>query len=163
VIACVILEVFVKDLVARAHDDRRTQLHGPPSGFLLPMPGSEGTEAGGDLTGTDQACDTDGAGPYDLGCGAFLVEKDGERNLLVLDESLRISPTSGADGRYFRPGGEDLSVPVSDLTGPLTACQSAEVSKEQNHLRLIAPKITEPLLGPVGIDQNFVCECSCIE
>ncbi len=155
-VAGVVLEVLVQDLIARPHHDGRTELHGPASRLALPVPRGEGPEARRELAGTDQCCDADGSRAHNLGSGAFLVEEDGEWNVLFLDEGLRIPAASGAYGGHLRPGGEYLFVSVADLTGPLTARQSTEMTKEQNHLGLIAPEIAQPLLGTVGIDQDLV-------
>ena len=158
-VACVVLEILVEDLISWPNHDGGTELHRPASGLALPMPRGEGPETGGELARTDEGRHTDGARTHDLGSDAVLVEQHRERNPLVLDEGLRIPAPPGADSRDLRPGCENIFVPVSDLTGPLTARQSTEVPEEQDHLGLIAPEITQPLFGPVWVDQHVVCEC----
>lgn len=58
---------------------------------------------------------------------------------------------------------ENLLVPITDLTGPLATCQSAEVAEKENHLWLFRPTITETVSGLIGINENLVGEGGNIE
>ena len=70
-------------------------------------------------------------GPDDSGGRAVLVEQHRERDGLVLDERLGVPASTRTDGSDRSSGGEDLLVPIADLTGPLATRQSAEVAKEE--------------------------------
>jgi hypothetical protein len=56
-----------------------------------------------------------------------------------------VSAPAGADGCHPCPGCDKFLVSVSDLTGPLAARQSAEVSQEQEDVRIGGPQIPEPM------------------
>ena len=64
----------------------------------------------------------------DLRSFAVLVEEDGEGNVLVFDERLRVPLPSRTDGSDADAGIEELVVSLTDLTGPFPARQSAKVA-----------------------------------
>lgn len=47
---------------------------------------------------------------------------------------------------------------VADLTGPLAARQSTEVSKEENHTRVLLPSISQMLGAAVRVDEWMTAE-----
>lgn len=162
-VACELLEVLVEDLIARAHHDGRSQLGRSTAGLPLAMTTGKGTEAGGELARLQQSRRSDRCGADDVGGGSVLIQQDGKRNVLVLDEGLGVAFAACADGGDAGSGGEDLVVSVADLTGPLAAGQSAEVAKEENDLGLLGPQVAEPVFSLVGIDEDLVGELGGIE
>ena len=89
--------------------------------------------------------------------------RHGEWHVLVLDERHCVALAAGADGRDLGTGCEKFVVSVADLTGPLTAGQSTKVPKEQKHLGMVLPQVTEALWRAIRIDEHFVCELCCVE
>jgi hypothetical protein len=83
--------------------------------------------------------------------------------LLVLDEGLGVVLAAGADRSDLSPGGEDILVSIANLTGPLTAGQSSKVAQEKQDLRLLHPEVTEPLFGPVRIDEDLIGKLAGVE
>ena len=162
-VACVLLEVLVEDLVAGSHHDGRPQLGRSAAGLALAMTARERPEAGRELARLQQRGRSYGGGPDDVGGGAVLIQQDGERDSLVLDEGLGVPLATGADRRDTCTRGQDLFVSVADLTGPLAARQSAEVAEEEDDLGLFGPQVTEPVLTLIGVDQDLVGELGGIE
>ncbi len=163
VVPCVLLTVLVQDLVSRPHHDGRSELHRPAARLLLAVAAGERTDPGRERTRIEERARPERSGSDDLGGVAVLVEEDGEWNTLVLDERRGVSLPAGPDGGDEGTCGEDLLVSIADLTGPLTAGQSAEVAQEQQDVGLLEPEVAEPVLGAVGIDENLVGELCSIE
>jgi hypothetical protein len=99
----------------------------------------------------------------DLSGAAVLIEEHRIRDLFILDERFGVLPAAGSDCGDRGTGGDDLVVSVADLTGPFTAGQSPEVSKEEQNLRLFRPEVTESLLGALGIDEDQVGQLCRVE
>jgi hypothetical protein len=127
------------------------------------MPGCEGLRSRNELCRSHQGRDAEFPCPDDPGSRPVAIEEYRKRNALVLDECLRVPLAARADRRDRGSRGEDLVIPVADLTGPLTTGQSAEVAQEQQHLRAILPQITESVFSAVGIEQDDVGEFCSIE
>jgi len=162
-VAGVVLTVLVQDVVARAHHDGGSELERSAPCVVLSMPAGERPEPGGELPRAEQRCRTERPGSDDLGGRPVLVEQDRERDPLVLDERLCVASTAGADGGDAGTRGGDLVVSISDLTGPLTARQSAEVAQEEQDLGTVAPEVAKAMLSSAGIDEHDIGKLGCVE
>jgi hypothetical protein len=89
----------------------------------------------------------------DLSSLAVLVEQDREGYVLVFDEGGGVSSAAGAEGCDSCPGFQDLSIPLTDLTGPFPARQSAKVAQKEEHVTFIRPQVAEAVGRAVGIGQ----------
>ena len=153
-VACKVLVVGVAKLVAGSDDQRRAELERAPAGIALAVAGDGRSNSGDDLAGREQLESRRRLGAGDLGGGPVLIEKDREGNSLGFDEGLGISFASGADRSDFRPGGPYLVVSIADLTGPLTAGQSAKVAEEEDHLWLVCPQVAQPHRILIRVDHH---------
>jgi hypothetical protein len=97
-------------------------------------------------------------GTDNVGRGAILVEKDGERNPLNFDEGLGVALAARPDGRHPHPGLDELVVSIADLTGPLAAGDSAKVAQEEDHFGPRRPQVAEPDFDPIGVNHDVVGE-----
>ncbi len=158
-----LLEVLVEELIAGADDQRRTELLPPAARISLPVATCSCSKAGGDLGGLHQVEGAEVVRPDDLGGGTVFVQQHVEGHLFVLDERLGVAFAAGADGDHARPLCDDLVVSVADLTGPLTASQSAEMPEKQQDLRVMAPAVPESRFVGVGIDEDLISECGNVE
>jgi hypothetical protein len=158
-----VLVVLVKQEVAGGDDETRPKLLGSPPVLVLDVAGEKGPCPCPDLGGREQGHRLDRLRPYDLGRGSVFVEKDREWHLFILDEGLGVPLAAGADGDDPGSGYQNLFVSVADLTGPLAACDSAEMAKKQDQVGLVSPHIAEPARIPFGIDQCFCCQSINIE
>ena len=64
--------------------------------------------------------------------GAVVVEEDDERDLLVVDEGLRVPRVTGSDGHHIGAAGLDLVQVVAQLRGVHAAVDSTEVTDEED-------------------------------
>lgn len=60
-----------------------------------------------------------------------MVEKNGEREFFILDECLGVPSTARAHRDYWDCGVDEVLGSVANLTGPLAASQSAEMTQEE--------------------------------
>lgn len=162
-ITCKVLSVFVHDVVTWAYDDRCTQLHRPGTTLGLAMAAGKRPNACADCGRAYEGAEAKLVGLDDLGCGAVRVEQHRERHVLVFDEGRCIATSSRADRRDSGARRKQLFVSVADLTGPFTARESPEVAKEEQHMGLVCPQVTQPLLCVVGSDKHLVAQEACVE
>jgi hypothetical protein len=127
------------------------------------MPAPQRADRGTDGGGSHERPDAERIRGNDLGGRAVFVEQHGEGHVLVFDEGDGVPPPSGADGGHPGPGSGDLVVSIADLTGPLAAGESAEVTQEEEGVGLLGPQIAEAVLGPLRIDENLLGETDGIE
>ena len=157
-VSCVRFLVQIQDVVTGSHDDARTELRRPPTQRVLSVASSECPCALQQGVGSKNRDHPETVHLNDV-CGkAILIEKDIEWHGLILHERLRILAVAGADRRHADTGRDELVVSIADLTGPLAAGQSAEVSKEEDHMRVLHPQVTQPVGGSLNIGENHLCE-----
>ena len=159
----VVLEVGVQQLVSGGDHQRCAQLGGTPPGLVLDVPGHERTGARLPLLWIEQRGGTERLRPDDVGGRAVFVEEDLEWNPLILDEGLGVALPAGTYGNDVCSRGEDLFVTISDLTGPLAAGQSTEVSEKQHHHSAFGPAVAESVFVSVRVDQGVTGEACDIE
>ena len=152
-IPCVRLLVHIEDFVPWADDERCTKLHRTVPGLVLPMAPEQRLSAGQKCVGTDERCRFEPVHLDDPCCFTVFVNENLEGNVLVFDERLRVPLPSGADGGDARAGLKDLFVPLTDLTGPFPARQSAKVAEEEENMSLIDPQVTEAVQRAFRIGQ----------
>lgn len=157
-VAGVVLEVGVVQLVARTDHQRGAQLQGPAPRSMLDVATRERPEPGRPLPGLDQGRWAERVRAGDPRCDAVLVEEDLEGDVLVLDERLRIALATRSDRGDIGAGVEDLLIPLADLTGPLSTGQSAEVAEEEHDPWRVRPPRSEALRPAVRVDELDICE-----
>lgn len=162
-IAGEVLSMLVEDLVAWSHHDRGPELGRAPPGPVLAVPAEQRADRGTHGRGARQGSDPERVGGDDLCRHTVLVEQDGERNALVIDECGGVALSSGTDRSEPCPDGENLVVSIADLTGPLATRQSAEVAQEQQNVRPVRPEIPEPMRRALWGSEDLVGEESGIE
>lgn len=128
-------------------------MEGPPSGVALSVSFGQRFGPGHELAGADQRKPAQSAGADQFGCRSVLIEQHLEWNRLILYECLCIAATTGPYRRDVGPGSEDLLISLTDLTGPFAAGESAEMTEEEDDPGVCGPAVTNPLLGPLGVDQ----------
>ena len=152
--------VFVlceEHFVTRTDHESRTEWEGPRPGAVLPVPAGEGSGSRDDGRATEQGRGADRAG-FDRFRGvAVLVEEDRKRELLVLDERLCEMASAGTDCGDGGIG--EVVSTFADLTGPLPARQSAEVTQKQQRMGTLLPELSEHDGVAVWIRKFDVCEC----
>ena len=134
VIAGVIFEVLVEELVAGCDDEGGSQLLPAAAGVLLTVSGCRCPQTSLHLGRLDEIEAAQVVGTDDLGGRPVFVQEHVEGDLLIFDEGFGIPLAAGADGNHPGTRGKDLVVSIADLTGPLAAGQSAEVAEEQDNV-----------------------------
>lgn len=162
-VAGVVLEVGIAQVVAGTDDQRCSQLERTAAGVALAVAGDRRPEPGQELSRRDEVEGTGCLRACDLSRGSVLVQQNGERDGFVLDERFGVAFPAGPDGRDLGTGLENLLVPVADLTGPLATGQSAKVTEKENHLRSVRPQVTEPHRVLVRVDHNGVRQSCQVE
>jgi hypothetical protein len=158
VVAGKILAIGIAHDVSRPDHDRPSELERACAGLALAVSGGERPDAGPELRRSHEGERPDPIGADDAGRSAVGVEEHHEGHPFLFDERRGVAPTSGADRRHAASGGEDLVVTIADLTDPLAAGQSAEVAEEQEHMGLLRPQVTQPVLDTRRIGQEQVSE-----
>lgn len=124
-------EVFpfeVEQLVAGSHDECRAKLRWPSASLALTVPASKGSGPRKEGIGSGKCCDAHSIRVHNIRCLSVTVEQHGKREGLVLNECLCVPSTTSPDRGDTRLRSDQLFSSISDLTGPLTTRQSAEVS-----------------------------------
>lgn len=158
VVAGELLVIGVEQLVAGADDECGPELERAAPRLLLDVPSGQRARRSHHGPRPDHARQPELAGADDLGGGAIFVEQYLEGNPLVLDERQRVALASRADGGDARTCGQDLVIPVADLTGPLAARQSTEVPKEEDHPRILLPSVAQMLGAAMRVDERVTAE-----
>ena len=151
VVACVRLPVDVEQFVTRAEDERCTELHRAGTGLVLSVAAEQGPTSGEQGIGADERRSFQAVRLDDPGGFAVFVEQHGERHGFILDERLCVPLAPGSDGGDTNAGRQELIVPLTDLTGPLPAGQSPEMSEEEEYVALVGPQIAEALRRAFGV------------
>lgn len=133
-------------------------MEGTPACVVLSLSRRQRPRSGHELSGTDQRQLAESAGADQLRRRSVFIEKHFERDRLVLDERLCIAASAGTDRGDVRTGVEDLLISLTDLTGPFTTGQSAEVAEKEDDPGISRPAVAEPLLGPLRIDKVHCTE-----
>ena len=162
-VACEGLLVDVDQLVARRHHKGRSELGGPATCLVLPVTSGEGSRSGKECIRPQQRCGSESIHLNHVRCLAFLVEEYGERHGFILDERHGVSSVSRADGGHTGAGCDEFLVSISDLTGPLAAGESAEMSEKQENVRIIGPQIPQSMCTAIRIVQREIGESRRIE
>lgn len=162
-VACVVLEIGIQQLIAGPDHQGGSELGRSPSGVVLDVASGHSPGAGDPLAGPQQRGGSERLGPDDVGRRAVLVQQDLERDSLVLDECLGVTLPAGADGNDAGTRCGDLFVSVSDLTGPLTTGKSTKVPEEEDERTPFRPPVTQAMERSVGIDELMVCEPGDVE
>ena len=89
---------------------------------------------------------------------AVVVDEDGERDALVVDERLGVAGVAGADGDDVAAAAVHRGVLVAQLRGVLTAQQSAEVPEEHHDHGPLGPEVAQPVAAAVGAVEHHVGE-----
>jgi hypothetical protein len=163
VVACEIFVVGISQHVPWRDHECRSELRGSTSGPVLAVPSDHRAGPCEELSRRQHGQRGRLLRAGDPGSRPVLVEQDPERDLLILDEGLGVTLAACPDGRDPGSGCEDLIVPVADLTGPLTTCQSTEMTQEQDDLGLIGPHSAQPHLGSIRFDHHGVGQRNDIE
>jgi len=137
------LPVDVEQFVARAEDKRCTELHRARTGLVLAVAAEQGPSSSEQGVGSDERRSLEAVRFDDPGSIAVFVEQHGERHGLILDERLGVPLAPGPDRGDAYAGREELIVTLTDLTGPLPACQSPEMSEEKEDVALIGPQVAK--------------------
>ena len=148
-----ILVVGVEQLVARPDHKGRTELERAAARLLLAMTPGERLQPSPDRFGRQVGGGADRVGLDDLGRRTILIEQHGERELLILDESLGVSLATGPDGNHRHAGVDEGVLFVANLTGSLAAGQSAEVAQEEEDRGPLGPQFSKRVGIAVRIDQ----------
>ena len=162
-IACVVLEVLVQELISGPYDERRSELERAPPRLVLPVALDERLQPGADGGRGHIGGQADGVRLHNFGGNAVLVEEHREWEVLVLNEGLGITLAAGADRGHSDVGSGEVSLSVADLTGSLATGESAEVAEEEQHRRPIRPQVTQPVRIAVRVDQLEVTQGAYIE
>lgn len=152
-----VLKVFVQHGIAGSEDQGGAQLERSTSRLDLTVSLGKRPDTCGEGRWL-QRSQPHLVGSDNLGCGAILVEEHCERHTFIFDKRLGVTLSAGADGRDVGTSIEDFLITIADLTGPLTACQSAKVPKEQHDLIVCTPLVTEAMVGPIRVDEDMVGE-----
>lgn len=156
------LEVLVDELVSRAEDDRRSELHRTATGVELAIAPSKGT-CGGQGGTRRQRLPADRTSPDDGGSGAVFVQEHREWELLLFDECLGVALPSRADRGDTGAGRQEIVLALTSLTGSLSTGQSAEVAQKEEHVRLLGPQVAQTTGVFVRVDHDLVGELGDIE
>ncbi len=162
-ISSVILEILIQQFVAWRDHQSGTQLLPTAAGVALPVPSCSSPKTSPDLGRLHEIESAQRIGADRTGRRAVFVQQHIERDSLIFDEGLGVPLPTSTDGNDACARRQELVVSIADLTGPLAACQSAEMAKKQHHLGILFPSVAEPLFGFVGADQHLVGELGYIE
>ncbi len=152
------LFVDVNEFVAWRHYECRSELRGSAAGVVLPIALCHRTRPRQPCIRSERCRGSQLVQHNGVCCGPVLVEKYWEGNVLVLDERRCVSSTTGANSCDARSGRCQLFISVSDLTGPFSAGQSAEVSEKEKDMRFVRPQVAEPVKRSVGVRKGDVRE-----
>ena len=148
-----VLEVRIQQFVARSDHEGGAQLHRPTTRLLLAVSARGRPGTGDPCTGPHHRGHPDLLGAGDLRCSAVLIQQNGKRHPLILDECLGITLPARADGGDLDTCCDEVVVSVADLTGPLAAGQSAKVAEKEDHMGALLPQVAEAMRTAFGIDQ----------
>jgi hypothetical protein len=143
VVARVRLLVDVEQFIPRTHHKRCSQLHRTSASVALPVPAEQRPSSSDPCVGPYERRGFELVHLDDPGGFPILIEEDGEGHVLILDEGLRIAFASSAERRDVSTCCQDFLVPLTDLTGPFSARESAKVTQEEEYMALVGPQGTE--------------------
>ena len=166
-VASKLLLVAVDQFVAWCHDEGCAELGGSSTCLALAIAASEGSCTGEESVRSDQCSCAETVHLDDVGSLTVLVEQDVERDVLVLDERLGVASPPCAESRNPCARCGDLFISIADLTGPLAAGQSAEVSEKQEDVRIFGPQIPQSMHLTGGVWEGEISksrgiECHCV-
>jgi hypothetical protein len=157
-VARVRLFVDIEQFVPRTHHKRRPQLHRTLARVALPVPTEQRSSPSDPCVGPYERRGIELVHLDDSGSLPILIKEDWEGHILVLDEGLCIPFASGAERCDISTGRKYFLVPLTDLTGPFPARQSAKVTQEEKYMALIGPQITEAVRSALRIGQRYFSE-----
>ena len=153
------IDMGVAHVRAGPDHERRTELRDPLPALLDAKPVAMGSARPLDATGIEEERgEVHLLHRGGLGRGGDVVNKNGERNLLVGDEGLGVSHVAGPNGHHFGTGSGDFGVSAPQLRGVLSAEQSAEVAQKDQDHRAVGPEVTQAMALPVGSGQLDVLQ-----
>jgi len=158
VVASELLLVAVEQFVARCHDEGCAELGGSSTRLVLAVAASEGSRTCEESVRADQCSGSETVHLDDVGGLAVLVEEDGERDGLLLNERFGVASPASAKSRHTSTRCCELFVSIADLTGPFATGCSAEVSEKQDDLEMFCPQIAQSMHPAGGIREREISE-----
>jgi hypothetical protein len=153
------IDVRIPHLGSRTDDERRTELVDTLAALLdsvtIPV-GADGTLQAPRIE--QELCEVDALERCRSRRLRGVVDQHRERDLLIVNERLRVPFIAGADRNDFGAHLRDLVVVATQLRGMLAAEQSAEMAQENQDHDPVRPVVAQPVSTSVGAGELDLLE-----